>query len=92
MPNWFDRYALRRAPAADVTDNVLQIHLSEVFIQSLPGGRIPTRDDFKLFVDDPDERIRRWHEVVAASERLGEQFVEDLEMGRIPDLVEVLET
>jgi len=88
VPNWFDRYAPRRVPAADVTNNVLQIYPSETFIQSLPGGRIPTRDDFKMFADDPDERIRRWREVVAASERLGEQFVEDREAGQIPNLIE----
>ncbi len=90
VPNWFDRYASRRVPAADIGDNVLQIHPSEAFVQSLPGGRIPNRDDFKIFVDDPQERIRRWNQVIDAGQRLGDQLIEDIEMGRIPDLLEPL--
>ena len=91
MPNWFDRYALRRSPADDVTDNVLQIYPSEAFVHDLPGGRIPTRDDFKTYAEDPGERIRRWDQVVDAGHRLGEQLIEDIETGRIPDLVERFE-
>ncbi len=88
VPNWVDRYAPRRVPAADVTNNVLQIYPSEAFVQNLPGGCIPTRDDFKLFVDGPQERIWRWNHVVDAGQRLGGQLIEDLEKGRIPDLIE----
>lgn len=91
VPNWFDRYIDRRAPGADVTHSVLQIHPSEAFVRGLPGGRIPNRDDFKLFIDDPHERIRRWREVVAAGQRLSDHLVEDLEKDRIPDRVEPLE-
>ncbi|RLE22948.1 MAG: hypothetical protein DRJ65_12820 [Acidobacteria bacterium] len=89
VPHWFDRYTSHRVPAADMTDNVLQIHPSEAFVQSLPGGRIPTRDDFKIFVDDSQERIRRWNQVIDAGQRLGDQLIEDIERGCIPDLIEL---
>jgi hypothetical protein len=40
------------------------------------------------FVDDPELRIRRWRQAAAASDRLGEQLLDDIEHDRIPDLVE----
>ena len=88
VPNWFDRYQPRRRPSDDVLDNVLQIYPSTEFVAGLPDGRIPNRDDFMLFMDDPQLRIRRWRDVSAASERLGEQLLDDLERGRIPDLMD----
>ena len=90
VPNWFDRYVKRRAPAANATDNLLQIYPSEAFVRSLPGGRIPTRDDFKIFIENPQERIRRWRRVAEAGERLGDQLIEDIDGGHISDLVESL--
>jgi hypothetical protein len=87
VPNWFDRYVPRRTPPASALDNVLQIYPSAEFVADLPGGRIPNRDDFIRLIDDPELRIRRWREASAVSERLGEQFLDDLERGRIPELV-----
>jgi hypothetical protein len=86
VPNWFDRYLSRRKPSACALDHVLQIYPSPEFVAGLPGGRIPNRDDFIRLIDEPELRIRRWREASAASERLGEQFLDDLERGRIPDL------
>jgi hypothetical protein len=87
VPNWFDRYLPRRTPAAAAIANLLQIHPSPEFVAQLPDGRIPNRDDFIRFIDDPRERIRRWRQVSAASDRLGEQFLEDIEHGRVPERV-----
>jgi len=87
-PNWFDRYLPRRRPAPETTANVLQLFPSDGFVASLPDGRIPTRDDFIDFVDDPDFRIRRWKEAAAASDALGEELLDDIEHDRIPGLLE----
>jgi hypothetical protein len=87
VPNWFDRYLPRRTPSESVIDNVLQVYPSPGFVAGLPGGRIPNRDDFIRLIDEPELRMRQWREAAAVSERLGEQFLDDLERGRIPDLV-----
>jgi hypothetical protein len=87
---WFDRHPPRRRPDRQALDNVLQLYPSREFVATLPGGKLPDRDDFFTFVDDPDERIRRWSAIAAESERLGETFSADLEAGRIPDLLEPL--
>ena len=87
---WLDKRKPRRRPPAAATRDLLLIHPSREFIARLPGGRLPDRDEFKRFVDHPQERIRRWRSAAALSEALGEELLADLEAGRLPDLVEPL--
>jgi hypothetical protein len=56
----------------------------------LPGEKIPDREDFFTFANNPDERIKRWDHVCKASEILGQVFMEDNESGRIRELVRPL--
>lgn len=90
IPNWFDKYLPHRAPSAHVTDNLLLVYPSREFVQRLPDGRVPDREDFTKFMRAPEERIRRWRAAVAESERLGDQFSEDVSSGRVPELVRAL--
>jgi hypothetical protein len=87
-PNWFDRYLPGRRPAPEAAANVLQLYPSDEFVASLPDQRIPTRDDFIEFVDDPERRIRRWREAASRSDALGEELLADIEQDRVPDLLE----
>ena len=87
IPNWFDKYLPHRTPSAHVTDNVLLVHPSREFVRRLPDGRVPDREDFTKFVRAPEERIRRWRAAVAESERLGDQFLDDVSGGRLAELV-----
>lgn len=87
-PTWFDKHREGRRPPAEHLDSVLQLYPSEEFVQGLPGGRIPDRDEFQTFMDAPDERLRRWREAAALSERLGEELSRDLESGRWVDRLE----
>ena len=90
VPNWFDKLVPLRAARPAWLQDLLLVYPDERWVASLPGGQIPTREDFETFVDAPEERIARWQEAVARSEQLGEQLLEDLERGRLPDLVEPL--
>ncbi len=89
LPRWLDRFRPRR-PSRSATADLLLMYPSAEFVAGLPGGHIPDRDDFKRFATDPEERIRRWRGVVAASEALGEQLSADLESGRLVDRVRPL--
>jgi hypothetical protein len=90
IPSWFDKYLPWRAPARHAVDNLLLVHPSAEFLARLPGGVVPSRDDFMRFLEQPAERIRRWRLAVDESQRLGEQFVRDLEHDRVPGLVQPL--
>ena len=90
-PRWLDRFLpWSRKPQQQAMDSLLLVHPSREFLQSLPGGRPPDRDDFVEFADQPEERIRRWREALQLCQALGEEFRQDLEGGWIAERVETL--
>ncbi len=90
VPGWLDKALNGRKPPAGSLDQVLQVFPGDGFVKMLPDGRLPDREDFRIFADNPAERIRRWDEVSRLSDILGEQFMEAVESSRIRDLVEPL--
>jgi hypothetical protein len=90
VPAWFDKYLPWRAPARAATDNLLLVHPTPEFLALLPDGQVPSREDFTRFVSRPAERIHRWRSAAAASDRLGEQFLDDIAHNRIAELVRPL--
>lgn len=72
VPGWFDKTLRWRLPDTAHFDDVLLVTPSQHFIDSLPHGRIPDRNDFtRLSVD---ERERYWRQVLAATQRLSDEF------------------
>lgn len=90
VPGWFDKPLKWRKPANDVLDGVLQVYPGPRFMELLPDKRLPDRDDFKIFVDNPSERIRRWDEISKLSYILGEEFINAVESDSIRRLVKPL--
>jgi hypothetical protein len=88
IPGWLDKKLSYRRPNAGVLDNVLMIHPSDAFVDRLPGRKIPDRDDFALFIDDPATRMRNWREAVRQAEPLGEEFLELVDSKKIRNVVE----
>jgi len=91
IPGWLDKRLSYRRPNADTLDNVLMIHPSDAFITRLPGGKVPDRDDFAHFIDNPTTRIRNWWEAVRCAVPLGEEFLELVESKRIRNVLEKIE-
>ena len=86
VPGWFDKsLRWRRAGPANFRRTLL-IAPSDAFVASLPGGKIPDRRDFYAMPEA--ERIRRWEQSVAMSERLGEELAELVASGRIRQAVQ----
>jgi hypothetical protein len=90
VPGWFDKPLSWKKPRAGVLDRVLQVFPGEDFVRMLPDGRLPDRQDFTTFVDNPSERIRRWDEVSTLSDLIGEEFLESVESSKIRRLVEAI--
>ena len=88
VPGWLDKKLAWRRPDRSALANLLQVFPGEDFVKMLPDKRIPDRNDFIEFVDDPAERIRRWDEASDKSDVVAEQFMEDVESGAIRRLVE----
>ena len=85
---WFDKFTPWRKVQAHQLANTVLVGPSEAFVQSLPDGRIPDRQDFYRFKDNDSERVRRWMLVKERSCELGEDFIRLAESGDIASVVE----
>lgn len=88
VPGWFDKVLPWRRAGAESLDRTVLLCPSADFVAGLPGGKIPDRKDFQAF--DTAERQRRWRVAIAAARRLGDEFAELVETGRLPDRAEPL--
>lgn len=86
VPGWFDKsLAWRRAGGRNFA-RALLVAPSPAFVATLPGGRIPDRNDFYAFPEP--ERIRRWRAVMDASRRCADELRDLVETGRLADAVQ----
>ncbi|HOO70638.1 MAG TPA: patatin-like phospholipase family protein [Spirochaetota bacterium] len=83
VPGWLDKTLKWRVPSSPAMDRLVLVCPSREFVTALPYSKIPDRDDFHLFAGDDKGRIGYWREVVALSERLGGEFIEAVDSGRI---------
>ena len=91
IPTWLDRKLKSRMPPDSGLSNLLLIYPNEDFIAKLPDGKVPDREDFVNYMEDPKARIRNWRMAVEAAAPLGEQFMELVSSGRIRHAVEKLD-
>ena len=85
-PGWFDK-SLSRKPDEKNMENVVLVAPSNRFVESLPFGKIPDREDFRTFFGKDRERMAYWKSVVERNEELGHEFLEAIESGRIREIV-----
>ncbi len=80
---WFDKFFPWHKVKRHELDKVVLISPSQAFTRSLPGGRIPDRQDFRIFHKQPELRQQRWQEVIAQSHSLGDAFLALMQSGDI---------
>lgn len=90
VPGWFDKTLPWRRGDATRLQDVLLIAPSSDYLEHLPGGRLPDRKDFETYAGNDRTRERVWRQAIAESDRMGDEFLELLETGRLPDVVEPL--
>ena len=88
-PGWLDK-SLNRKPDEKNMENVVLVAPSSRFVESLPFGKIPDRQDFKTFFRKDKERMGYWKKVVERNEALGHEFFEAIESGRIREIIKPL--
>lgn len=75
VPGWLDKMVpWRKAASGAWLDNVILVSPSREYLDRLPHKRLPDRNDFKLYVDDYEGRMKFWRFAMAESERLAEEF------------------
>ncbi|MBU2953059.1 patatin-like phospholipase family protein [Marinobacter sp. F3R08] len=90
VPGWFDKSLPWRRGDATRLQDVLLVAPSKTYLASLPDRKLPDRKDFERYVGDDAGRERAWRTAIAESERLGDEFLELVETGRLPDVVKPL--
>ena len=79
IPGWFDKHVPWRNIHEENFHNVVLVTPSPEWVSSLPGQKIPDRQDFALF--DNDQRIARFQEALDKSNYLAEEFAALVERG-----------
>ncbi len=77
IPGWFDKGLKARRVKGNTWDNILMLAPSDEFVATLPGGKIPDRNNFADMTDE--DRLAYWTIVINESERLADEFAECLE-------------
>jgi len=90
VPGWFDKTLPWRRGDASRLQDVLLVSPSREYLESLPDRRLPDRKDFERYQGDDTGRERAWRRAIAESERLGDEFMELLETGRLYDRLQPL--
>ena len=90
VPGWFDKSLPWRRGDATRLQDVLLVAPSKTYLESLPDRKLPDRKDFERYVGDDASRERAWRSAIAESDRLGDEFLELMETGRLTDRVRPL--
>jgi hypothetical protein len=90
VPGWLDKKHTRRHLHTPGLDNLVLLCPSRRWIASLPGAKLPDRDDFHRLIDDDDARIALWRRGLAESQRLADEFAGWLARGTPVDRVQAL--
>jgi hypothetical protein len=90
VPGWFDKTLPWRRGDATRLQDVLLVAPSTDYLERLPDGKLPDRKDFETYLGNDSGRERAWRRAIAESERLGDEFLELLETGRLVDALQPL--
>lgn len=76
VPGWFDKPWRRRHRASPALDAAVLLAPEPEWVASLPGAKLPDREDFRRWVDDVPARQAAWRRALAESQRLADDFLD----------------
>lgn len=85
MPGRAPGARFRRVACAQAT--CASFRLRPEWVAGLPNGKLPDREDFRRYVDDPQARAVAWTRAVQESARLRDEFARWLERGNAQDVL-----
>ncbi len=87
-PGWFDK-GLRRKPKGPALDRTVLVAPSSQFVSTLPGAKVPDRDDFRDL--STTERQARWRDVVERCRELADALADLMATGRVGAIAQPLD-
>ena len=85
IPGWFDKGLPWRRGDAGRLQDVLLLAPSPDYLERLPHGKLPDRQDFSHYQGDDAGRERYWRTAMEESRRLGDEFLELVENERLAE-------
>ena len=70
--------------------DVLLLAPSREYLARLPHGKLPDRKDFSRYLGDDSGRERYWRTAMSESQRLGDEFLELVDSGRLHEHMQAL--
>jgi len=83
VPGWLDKGLRWRHEPTRFLDNLLLLAPDPQWVQALPNGKLPDRNDFMHFGRDLAGRVKAWNTAASASKQLADEFAHWL---RAPDM------
>jgi hypothetical protein len=74
VPGWLDKVWKGRHRASPALDNVVVLAPHPNWINTLPGAKLPDRNDFKAWGENVSGRMKAWRTALAESQRLADEF------------------
>jgi len=74
VPGWLDKAWKYRHRASAALDNMLVLAPDPAWVQTLPGARLPDRNDFIRYAHDVPGRMKAWKAATAAATQLADEF------------------
>lgn len=90
IPGWFDKSMPWRRGDRTRLQNALLVAPSREYLARLPHGKLSDRTDFKRYLGNDEGRERYWRQAMAESARLGDEFLELVESGRLVERLQPL--
>lgn len=90
IPGWFDKTLPWRQGNPENLRNLVLISPSAEYLQHLPHNKLPDRKDYTLYLGNDDGRERYWRQAMEESARLGDEFLELVESGRLIERIQPL--
>ena len=87
IPGWFDKKLRWRRTTGKHWPHVIFLHPSQAFLDALPYGKIPDRNDFVKM--DVATRQAYWRQAVEIGYRMADQFAEWQHSGRLRQEIEL---
>jgi len=87
VPGWLDKALKWRHKATPFLDNMVLLAPSPDWVQTLPNGKLPDRQDFTRYGADLPGRVKAWSAAASSSEQLADEWQQWLDA---PDAARVL--
>jgi len=86
VPGWLDKSLRWRHRSTDGLANVIVLAPREDWIDSLPGRKLPDRNDFRAYAPDHGARRLAWSTTIERSAQIRDELAEWLDGGRRPEI------